>query len=365
MKKVIIILIAVFGTLSNAQISSELDEIAQYRLLLQNYRELAAEDSDAYMSDVLETLLHLAFLHNDREEFSEALPLLEEILVHTANGWAEGFNVEAIEGELASVIENIGDQHFDQKDFDTAEQYYLRSLKIFEKLTKDGSTSYLPDVSRLLSCIGFICHEHRKDYRTAEKYFMRGLQINEKLVMERPDNIIRQSNLSVNLKNIALNHYELKNYRKAEPYFRRSLQIREQLAKERPDKYLPQLATLLQDMGSNLLELKKYTEANYHYKRSLQISEQLTEEDLPSLARASGNLSWSYLFVKEYAQSETAARRALELDDAQTWVKVNLAHALLFQIVFRKRKKYTGNCRKPLKKTTKHLRQRYWTISRH
>jgi len=52
---------------------------------------------------------------------------------------------------------------------------------------------------------------------------------------------------------------------------------------------------------------------------------------LPRLANNHGSLSWNYLFIKEYTQSEQSARRALELDSSQTWIQVNLAHALLFQ----------------------------------
>jgi len=52
---------------------------------------------------------------------------------------------------------------------------------------------------------------------------------------------------------------------------------------------------------------------------------------LPRLANSYGSLSWNYLLMKDYAQSEQSARQALKLDNTQTWVKTNLAHALLFQ----------------------------------
>ena len=60
---------------------------------------------------------------------------------------------------------------------------------------------------------------------------------------------------------------------------------------------------------------------------------------LTILARDHGNLSWYYLFIKDYAQSERSARQALKLDSTQTWVKVNLAHALLFRNHFSKAEK--------------------------
>jgi len=43
------------------------------------------------------------------------------------------------------------------------------------------------------------------------------------------------------------------------------------------------------------------------------------------------SISYYYLFIKEYAQSEQAARKALEIDSEYILSKTNLAHALLFQ----------------------------------
>ena len=49
------------------------------------------------------------------------------------------------------------------------------------------------------------------------------------------------------------------------------------------------------------------------------------------LARNYCTVSWYSLFIKEYAQSEQSARKALELDSTYIVSKTNLAHALLFQ----------------------------------
>jgi len=336
MKKTIIILIAVlFGTILNAQTKSEDDDILYYRQLLQERRELAAQGDGDILPTVEDVLIDFAFLLIEREKFSEALPLLEELLDLAAKGQADGLNVEAIEEELARVLEEIGDEYYAKNDYNTAEKYYLRSLKVNEKLVKNDNTSNLPDVARLLTQIGNIYHNHRKDYRKAEKYYLQSLSIDEKLVQARPNSTIRSSNLSIVLRNIGLNYYEMKNYKKAENYYLRSLQIREKLVQEQPDKYFPPFITLLDDFGRNFIAQKNYEEAVRQFQRSLQICERLIKEDsdtyLVRLAVANGNLSWAYLFLKSYHQSEMAAYRALRLDNTQLWVKVNLAHALLFQ----------------------------------
>jgi len=44
-----------------------------------------------------------------------------------------------------------------------------------------------------------------------------------------------------------------------------------------------------------------------------------------------GNLSWQYLFSRQYAEAEQAAQKALDLDDSQHWVETNLGHSFLLR----------------------------------
>jgi len=334
MKRLIIILVTVlFATLLNAQIDSELDEVMQIRQQLQNRRELAAKEKSDYADyQIAEILIDLAYLHIDRKEYTDAIPLLEELLIFAADGTAGAFSVEAVQVELAYILMKAGNQYYDLNDFDTAEKYYSRSLKYFEKLAETDSSNYLLFMEYILIQIGNIYHNHRKNYHTAEKFYLRCLPISEKLVKEHKEPI---SNLSVVLRNIGLNYYELKRYRKAEQYYQRSLPMSEKAAQENPDEDLLPLVNLLEDMGRNYIAQKKYADGIKKFERALQICEQLVEKNvdlyLRRLAIANGNLSWGYLYLKEYSKSETAANQALELDDTQTWIKVNLAHAFLFQ----------------------------------
>lgn len=44
-----------------------------------------------------------------------------------------------------------------------------------------------------------------------------------------------------------------------------------------------------------------------------------------------GNLSWQLLFTGQYPEAEQAARKALELDNTQLWVKTNLGHSFMLR----------------------------------
>ncbi|MDR0872954.1 MAG: tetratricopeptide repeat protein [Prevotellaceae bacterium] len=48
-------------------------------------------------------------------------------------------------------------------------------------------------------------------------------------------------------------------------------------------------------------------------------------------AKPYGNLSFYYILTKNYQKSEQSAQKGLSIDSTQTWIKTNLAAALLFQ----------------------------------
>ena len=87
-----------------------------------------------------------------------------------------------------------------------------------------------------------------------------------------------------------------------------------------------QNAEQLFTQSSHLFKAKKYAEAITLLHDNEAVFE--TENKLSSLY---GELSWYYLFTKDFNLSEQAAHRALEIDSTQIWVKTNLAHAFFFQ----------------------------------
>jgi len=106
-----------------------------------------------------------------------------------------------------------------------------------------------------------------------------------------------------------------------------------------------EIGAVLVELAKEKDDLDKILNANQskgsESEKENSLSTELTKdkEYLTTLAEEHGNLSWHYLFIKDYAQSEQSARRALKLDSTQTWVKVNLAHALLFRNHFSKAEK--------------------------
>jgi Tfp pilus assembly protein PilF len=76
-------------------------------------------------------------------------------------------------------------------------------------------------------------------------------------------------------------------------------------------------------MGIAYCTQGNYSQAIATFQKAISIK--------PDYAWTYGNLSFSYIFVKEYVLSEQSARKGLAIDHTQTWIKTNLAAALLFQ----------------------------------
>ena len=94
-----------------------------------------------------------------------------------------------------------------------------------------------------------------------------------------------------------------------------------------------------EEIETILVELAKEKENIEKLMNANQSNENETENPVSAVARTLGTLSWNYLFIKDYKKSEQSAREALKLDNSQTWIKTNLAHALLFQNQFSKAEK--------------------------
>jgi tetratricopeptide (TPR) repeat protein len=243
---------------------------------------------------------------------------------------------------LAKKQKNLGNDYYSQKNYDEAEKHYLKSLEIYEDLENTNPKIYLSSLATILKDIGDN-YLKKKNYDEAEKRYQRCIKIREDLAKENPENHLKD--LATILKDIGDSYFDQKQYDKAEKYYLRCLKIREELAKNDSDYFQSDLFDVLYSLSLTYGQLENYSAAIQYTNVCNEVL--LIEKDKdsfksylePFLVQNYGSLSWYYLFTKEYAQSEQSARRVLKLDDTQTWVKTNLAHALLFQDRFSKAEK--------------------------
>jgi tetratricopeptide (TPR) repeat protein len=93
--------------------------------------------------------------------------------------------------------------------------------------------------------------------------------------------------------------------------------------------------TEIEDVLKELLQKKEEIEKLLNAKKESEKKEGAESQSSTNykltIAQRYTSISYYYLFLKEYAQSEQAALKALELDATYLLSKTNLAHALLFQ----------------------------------
>ena len=64
---------------------------------------------------------------------------------------------------------------------------------------------------------------------------------------------------------------------------------------------------------------------------SLLLQNKAIFEKSKNLSSFYGHLSWYYIFEKDFKNAEEAANMGLSIDNSQTWININLAHALMLQ----------------------------------
>ena len=101
-----------------------------------------------------------------------------------------------------------------------------------------------------------------------------------------------------------------------------------------------EIETILGELNQVKDDFEKLINANQSNENKNESgSSSCSKVDYSVLANRLGTLSWNYLIIKDFKQAEKSALQALKYDITQTWVKTNLAHALLFQNRFSKAEK--------------------------
>ncbi len=127
--------------------------------------------------------------------------------------------------KIAIYFNNLGLIFHNSGDYDKAEDYYLKALKIREKVLEENH----PDLATSYNNLGLLYHD-KGDYDKAEDYYLKALNIREKVLEENhPD-------LATSYNNLGSLYHAKGDYDKAEDYFLKALEIFEKtLGKNHPN----------------------------------------------------------------------------------------------------------------------------------
>ena len=242
---------------------------------------------------------------------------------------------------LGASFNALANCYQSQRKNDEAETYYQKALAVFRELNQESN------VAVVLNNLGKF-HYLQEKYEESNQIYIEFIQITEQLIngvdifLDKDKIEKYQSDISTVLFNIGRNYYLSKKYPEAENYFLRCLIDREPPKKEKflrwsedekTDNFPSDLYEVLYYLFHTYSEMNNYSSAIFYLNKCNDLLLKYKEniEYNSALSQNYGSIAWCYLFTKEYAQSEQSARQALKLDNTQTWIKTNLAHALLFQ----------------------------------
>ncbi len=161
--------------------------------------------------------------------------------------------------EVATILNNIGDIHFKDKNYSDAEVNYLRALKLSQKLL---GTDHL-QVALNMHSLGDVYRESGV-FSRSEKFYQLAIRIREN-ALGADDQYVANS-----LNNLAELYKNEKLYKKAEPLYLRSLKIYEG-ALEPGHRHT---AIVLNNLSSLYQIRGEYSKAIPFYERLIKMSEQ-------------------------------------------------------------------------------------------
>ena len=347
-----------WGDLMNLQAISRFLNFAGYKssaeVIIRKIITLCEENEKSDSLNMSTALTDLAILLDESDRIEEA-----ELI----------YNRVANLKEDAYTLANLGTFYVQQKNYEDAEQYYLKALAIIEANPKTYSNIY-PDISIGMANLLQETSRHEE----AEVYYRRAVDLKKNattlkiladylfktnrnqeaenlyrevlniadieedstiialtsnelgtilfekndfdqadLLFQRALTLLEQNNSTENatfahiLLNLAELNHRVNRLNKSESLFRRALNIYENIFGKKHSK----VADILNRLGLLLVELHRYQEAEPLYERSLSIyMDDFGNED-PNVAKILCNIATLYSYTKRHKEAEKNYRRAL------------------------------------------------------
>jgi len=208
---------------------------------------------------------------------------------HAGDDLSDGINgmrtlaeksMEQYGGDLANMLDRVGQLCYELKVYERAMQLYNEALKnITEVINKNSSDLNLSRLAATLTDLGLVYVEG-KDYLNAEQSFTQALNIVTELAAKKPS--LYAAHLAKVNNGLAGLYFQQKYYQKAAGYFNNALDIYKTLAEKNPQIYAADNADVLDNLGALNLEQKKYDIAENYYLQALAIQIQLINAEKKS-----------------------------------------------------------------------------------
>jgi tetratricopeptide (TPR) repeat protein len=204
------------------------------------------------------------------EELADIQSVAESLPFYSMLDWSLGNYAEALQRSTRSVslfadapnkkrfplaLFTLATQHFDLKDYERAEHFYIRSLEVNENI--DIETARFKARSYIgLANIAMVKNKREE----AENYLMQASHLQE----NNSDNFGKARTLN----DLAKLHREAGNLNTAFEYYRQTIELRENFLDKNP------LITSYLDLGELFLDFNHFQEAHLYFTKAIQIAEE-------------------------------------------------------------------------------------------
>lgn len=285
--------------------------------------------------------------------------------------------LENTEEEQAYCYRSAGLFNKRINNYDTAEEYYLNAIELFEMINENGSHWIQIEIAGTLNNIALL-HVDQKRFVEAENEYLEGLSIlnsyslslyndrkqaiyakiscnlgtyyadlnryEDALFFLRESEGILRSLLSKEYKNYAFDYVSILNnlglaydslndYNQADLFFKESLLTINRLLESNPYLYMPLLAKILNNYGRHKFELGLFDDTDNYYKESLKIFKDLEIDERESYLKDTAGLLFDLgVFHAKQNRYKDAEREYLECLEIRRHLAVKSPEKFLYGV---------------------------------
>lgn len=195
------------------------------------------------------------------------------------------------------TIYSLGSVYLDMKDYQKAEDCFLRTIEIDKVIYGENDSTY----ASALNDMGTL-YLKMKNYAKAEEYYMRALTIRRNVLDENHKHIISS------LDNLGLLYYRMGDYTKAISYYIQSADVIKVVYGENSEEYADELNMI----GVQYFSREIYDKAEQYYMQCADIYKHIRGENDVNYICALGNIAQVYNRRGEYAKAEQMFLNTLE-----------------------------------------------------
>ena len=164
----------------------------------------------------------------------------------------------------------------EQKKFNEAEIYYLKTIPIIQQMAKDNSQVYEPNRAKTLNNLAAL-YNNTKRFDESEMLFLEALEIRKRLAIGNPQ--LYEPDLAQTLNNLGALYKDTQHFIESETMYLESLEISKRLAENNPHTYESSWAVTLSNLAILYFYTQRFTESETMYLEALEIHRHLAKDN--------------------------------------------------------------------------------------